>query len=116
MNIPPPQQNQAPTHTTQLNGPTTLNLGPVSVPAASQQQQAAAPGYQQNIHAQELSSAQRSSLEEQERKESAFANVGGDIAGETAGSVWSTVQGWVGAAGKGLAEAEEKVWKGINGR
>ena len=62
-----------------------------------------------------MTSAQRSSLEEQERKESVFSAVGGDAAGETAGNVWNTVKGWASVAGEKLAETEENVWKRING-
>ena len=121
MNIPPPQQNYAPTHSTsngpppsttsqqQNRGPTILNLGPVS----SQAQPPA--GYHQNVHAQEMSSVQRSSLEEQERRESVIAGMGGDAASETAGSMWTTVKGWASTAGEKLAETEENVWKRING-
>ena len=125
MSIPPPQQNYAPTHSTsylppsatstqqQSSGPTTLNLGPVSAPHDPQAQRP--PGYLQNVHAQEMSSAQRSSLEEQERKESVLANIGGDAASETAGNMWNTVKGWASAAGGKLAETHENVWKKVDG-
>lgn len=120
VSIPPPQQNYAPTHSTTYaplpasGGPTTVELGPVASPHEPQSQYP--PGYHQNVHAQEMSSAQRSSLEDQERRESVFANVGGDSANETAGNMWSTVKGWASAAGGKLAEVEESAWKQINGR
>ena len=89
-----------------------MNLGAVAAPTPAQ----LPPGYQQNVNAQELPFAQRSSLEEQERKESVFANVGGDSAGQTAGNVWNAVKGWASVAGEKLAETEESVWKRINGQ
>ena len=82
----------------------------------------------QNASAQEMSATQRSSLEEQQRRESVFGNVstaGGGIGGvggsgdggvaETAASAWSAVKGFMGTAGEKLAGAEEEVWKRING-
>jgi hypothetical protein len=114
MNIPPPQQNFAPTHTT-TGGPTTLKLGPVSSPAQiphSQNLENHPPGYRQDTSAQELSAAQRSSLEEQARKESVF----GEGASETAGGMWNAMKGFANAAGERLSEAENAVWRGINGK
>lgn len=120
MNVPPPQQNYAPTHSTtgiQQGGPTTVNLGPV----AQGQQAQRPPGYQQNVYAQEMSSAQRSSIEQQERRESVVPSMGfggagaGDTATETAGNMWNTVKGWASTAGEKLVETEESVWKRING-
>jgi hypothetical protein len=129
MNIPAPQQNFAPTYSTATvlqpqpdaskqgfgNGPTTLNLGAVT-PRPSQYEGRRSsehpPGYQQNIYAQDLSPAQRSSLDEQTRRESLDE---GSSAGETAGNMWNAVKGWANAAGKSLADTEEQVWKKING-
>lgn len=118
--------------------PTTLNLGPVSSPAAS-----GPPGYQQNVYAQELSSAQRASLDQQERRESlaggglastlglaggglgnssgekSLGGTGGAGFGEsgvTAGEMWSSVKGWASAAGDKLAETEKAVWERVNKR
>jgi hypothetical protein len=86
-----------------------------------------------------MNAAQRSSLEELERRESIFANVGlggtggssglgsgggggggegvglGAQAGETAASAWSAVKGVLGSAGEKLAEVEGDVWRRING-
>ena len=127
LNVPSPQHNYAPTHSTaaysptsthqQSGGPTTLNLGPVTSPAAQHPL-----GYHQNVNAQDLSSAQRASLEGQERKESivpalgGLGSMGGDAASETAGNMWNTVKGWASTASEKLVETEESVWKQINGR
>lgn len=134
----PPYQNYAPTHTTMTDSaqqlplgmrPTTLNMGPVSSPAAS-----GPPGYQQNAYAQDLSSAQRASLDQQERRES-LTNGGllnslglgngekslGETVGfqdsgatPTAGDMWNSVKGWASAAGEKLAETEKAVWERVN--
>jgi len=86
-------------------------------------------GYQQNIYAQDLSPAQRSSLDQETRKESIAAQFGfgGDSfraqstvsgdgnVGEAAGQAWNTAKGWLSTAGQKLAETEESVWKKING-
>jgi hypothetical protein len=127
MGIPAPVTNYAPTHSTSTipppPGPRTLNLGPVTANAAPSP--AARPeGYVQNAHAQEMSAAQRSSLEEQERRESVFSGVGlggnaggsaeGGV-GETAASAWTAVKGFMGTAGEKLAGAEEEVWRRLNG-
>ena len=56
-----------------------MNLGPVSSPVAGAGGaggQGGQGGYQQNVYAQELSSAQRASLEEQRRKESLGGSFG----------------------------------------
>ena len=139
--MPAPGMNYAPTHSTSTlpppptGGATTVNLGPVTpaaplgVPTAPHQQQ-----YVQDTSAQEMSAAQRVTLEEQERREGVFANVnlgvGGDktggvigtcegegvVVGETVGSAWSAVKSFVGTAGEKLAEVEEEAWKRINGK
>nr|POE64811.1 hypothetical protein CFP56_79440 [Quercus suber] len=133
----PPYQNLAPTHSTSTNAaqqlpsgmrPTTLNMGPVSSPIAS-----GPPGYQQNAYAQDLSSAQRASLDHQEQRESlargGLANTlglgGRDNRGETdgfqesgaaatAGDMWNSVKGWASVAGERLAETEKAVWERVN--
>ena len=139
MSIPPPQRNYAPTHSTTsyvppqsnytaqnntVGLPTTVNLGPVSRQTHEPQSEHP-PGYQQNIYAQEMTPAQRSSLEEQERRESIIggltgggssSGMGGDTtATDTAGNAWNALKNWAGAAGEKLAETEEIVWKKING-
>lgn len=121
MQMPPPSQNYAPTHSTMVgapapvgpqgNGPTTLNFGPVAHDAPSDHP----PGYQQNTYAQDLNPAQRSGLDAQERKESIVNNFGGESAGEAAENVWNAVKNWASVAGEKLAETEESVWKRING-
>lgn len=121
MQMPPPSQNYAPTHSTmagapvpvgpQGSGPTTLNFGPVAHDAPSDHP----PGYQQNTYAQDLNPAQRSGLDVQERKESIVNNLGGETAGEAAENVWNAVKNWASVAGEKLAETEESVWKRING-
>ncbi|KAK4548586.1 hypothetical protein LTR36_009496 [Oleoguttula mirabilis] len=130
MHIPPPQQNYAPTHSTttatpatprRSGGPTTLNLGPViSTPASAEHP----PGYQQNVYAQEMSPAQRASLDQETRRESIAAQLG--LVGETdglgggsdgkAGDMWNAAKGWLSTAGAKLVETEEQVWKRINGQ
>lgn len=130
--MPPPQQNFAPTRSTDPatsmtpqhgGGPTTLNLGPVAGQAPASEHP---PGYQQNIYAQELTPAQRASLEQEAGREGFAAQlgvgertgggIGGDGAGEGVGDVWKTAKSWLGAAGSKLAETEEEVWRRINGR
>ncbi|KAI7166590.1 hypothetical protein D0869_00476 [Hortaea werneckii] len=159
---PPPQTNLAPTHSTTVaapaagyvppsgsGGPTTLNLGPVP-PAAAPSSAVAQdgpgrrssehpPGYQQNVYAQEMTPAQRASLEGEQRREGFAAQLGGAFGGNAgprdgglgggmmggnAGSgvggegegVWGTAKSWLGAAGSKLAETEEEVWRRINGK
>ena len=119
MQVSPPEQNHAAFRSTasystskQAGGPTTVNLGPVAHEPLSGH----APGYQQNAFAQEMSPAQRSSLEQQERKESVMGSLGGDSASEAAGNMWNTVKGWASVAGEKLAETEENMWKRINAR
>ena len=138
MSIPAPGMNYAPTHSTSTA--TTVNLGPVApaaptgVPTAPYQPPE---GYRQDTNAQEMSAAQRSSLEEQQRRESVFANVsvggGGGATGTGTGigiggaggaaegvgaqaaQAWSAVKGVLGTAGEKLAEVEGDVWRRING-
>lgn len=127
MNIPTPSQNLAPTHSTSTatsaasgQGPTTLNFGPVggTVPTASS---AHPSGYQQNVFAQEMSPAQRASLDAQEaedRRGSFLEGLGGSAGGGEKGGegdMWSQVKGWVGAAGSKAAEIEGEVWRRVNG-
>lgn len=129
MHLPPPQQNYAPTHSTvtaaptrRSGGPTTLNLGPVtSTPATAEHP----PGYQQNVYAQEMSPAQRASLDQETRRESIAAQLGltggendglgGSNEGK-AGEMWNAAKGWLSTAGAKLVETEEQVWKRINGQ
>lgn len=87
-------------------------------------------GYQQNLFAQELSPAQRASLDQQEeteRRGSFFAGLpGGNVGagaggsasegGDTAGNVWNTVKGWASAAGSKAAEVEADVWRRYGGK
>ncbi|GAB1726632.1 hypothetical protein NU195Hw_g8325t1 [Hortaea werneckii] len=147
---PPPQTNLASTHSTTAaipgtgyvplggssGGPTTLNLGPVPAAAATATSQAGSaggrrssehpPGYQQNVYAQEMTPAQRASLEGEQRREGFAAQLGGGLGGGGNGGdggvggegegVWGTAKSWLGAAGSKLAETEEEVWRRINGK
>ena len=87
-------------------------------------------GYQQNVFAQEMSPAQRASLDAQEaedRRGSFLDGLGGGVgstggglsgggsSGGAEGDVWSQVKGWVGAAGSKAAEIEGEVWRRVNG-
>nr|POE88060.1 hypothetical protein CFP56_11289 [Quercus suber] len=142
LQISSPYQNLASTHSTATNAaqqlssrmrPTTLNMGPVGSPVAS-----GPLGYQQNAYAQDLSPAQRASLDQQEHRES-FASgglmnnlglgggdktLGGGLtetmgfqesgAAATAGDMWNSVKGWASAAGEKLAETEKAVWERVN--
>lgn len=139
MHAPPPQINLAPTHSTDPSTPTrqyqpatTVNLGPVNPPPSVSASHPA--GYVQNTFAQEMSPAQRASLDQQEaadRRGSMFAGLpggpsgsasgsGGRVMGEdasqTAGNVWNAVKGWASAAGNKVAEAEAAAWKKIEGK
>jgi hypothetical protein len=143
MHTPPPQINYAPTKSTDTTAPTsvqppqavrTINLGPVHPqPSPSANHPT---GYQQNLFAQEMTPAQRASLDQQEeadRRGSMFAGlpggasggasgrgggggVIGDDASQTAGNVWSAVKGWASAAGEKVAEAEAAAWKKLDGK
>lgn len=118
----PPQQNYAPTHTTDpatpravRGGPTTLDMGPVtSSPAAHP------PGYQQNVYAQELSPAQRASLDQQEAREKQSGNIFGDLStpetGDTAENVWNAVKSFGAKVGETAAKAHTEAWKLIDGK
>lgn len=121
MGIPAPQQNYAPVYgtssatTPQRPGPTTLSFG--AAPAPQTQAGSHPPGYQQNVMAQEMSSAARASLDQEEQRRPSIVpslNLGGDSANDTAGNVWNAVKGWASAAGNTLAETEKEVWKRIN--
>lgn len=139
MAIPPPQQYFAPVHGTMPNtstlhagpglagpgpGPTTINFGAVPSPAPAPGSHP--PGYQQNVNAQEMSSAARAELEQIERKEGlaaglGFGSTGDGVSGlggadvnDTAANVWNTVTGWASAASKTLIETEKKVWDTVN--
>lgn len=139
MHAPPPQINLAPTHSTDPSTPTrqyqpatTVNLGPVNPPPSVSASHPT--GYQQNLFAQEMSPAQRASLdqqEESERRGSMFAGlpggqsggaggsgggVIGEDAGQTAGNMWNAMKGWASAAGSKVAEAEAAAWKKIEGK
>ncbi|KAK1813655.1 hypothetical protein LTR12_012002, partial [Friedmanniomyces endolithicus] len=156
------QQNYAPTHSTsttaaslpttpQRAGPTTLNYGPVASPLAgggyrdtgvdnrrvSADEQGARGGYVQNVYAQEMSSAQRASLEEEVRRESFVdkLGLGGVVGGGGGGSggfggagregeersgeglsgAWDAARRWFGKAASSIAEGEQEVWRRING-
>ncbi|KAI6873857.1 hypothetical protein KC338_g1430 [Hortaea werneckii] len=166
---PPPQTNLASTHSTTAGvpatgyvppsgssgGPTTLNLGPVPAataaaagpqdgPAGGRRSSEHPPGYQQNVYAQEMTPAQRASLEGEQRRDGFAAQLGGafggnggardgglgggmvgaGLGGGNAGAgvggegegVWGTAKSWLGAAGSKLAETEEEVWRRINGK
>lgn len=123
MSIPAPQQNYAPVYGTssatttqqQQPGPTFLKFGGVTAPQT--QVGSHPPGYQQNAMAQEMSSAARASLEDQDQRRTSIVpslNIGGDSTNDTVGNVWNSVKGWVSAAGNTLAETEKDVWKRIN--
>ncbi|KAK4554948.1 hypothetical protein LTR86_008096 [Recurvomyces mirabilis] len=156
MYTPPPpaqnlSQNYGPTHSTSTagiqpgqattplrTGPTTLNLGPVASPAVGMPQDPRIssehpPGYVQNAYAQDMSSAQRASLDQETRRESFVTQLGlgsdgtrsggdggrgggGEGWGEGVEGAWSAAKGWLGKAGTAIAEGEEQVWKRINGR
>lgn len=156
MYTPPPplatnlQQNYAPTHSTSTSttplrpnaGPTTLNLGPVASPNAGTDDRRVStehpPGYVQNAYAQEMSSAQRASLEQEEGRKGSLVQTlglspaagggaggvlggvggagGGGGAGEGLEGAWNVAKGWIGKAGTALAEGEQEVWRRINGR
>lgn len=106
----------SPAERTGVTGPSTVNFGAVPVPAPIQAG-SHPPGYQQNLNAQEMSSAARASLDASERNEGLGQGLGlsgGDASNDTAGNVWNAVKGWATAAGNTLAETEKEVWKRIN--
>jgi hypothetical protein len=140
MHAPPPQINYATTKSTDPSTPhrqpsqpaTTLNLGAVQPPPSMPASHPT--GYQQNLFAQEMSPAQRASLDQQEaveRRGSLFAGLpggpsgsasggGGGVIGEdasrTAGNMWNAAKGWASAAGSKVAEVEAAAWKKIEGK
>lgn len=109
-----------------------MNLGPVNPPPSVSASHPT--GYQQNLFAQEMSPAQRASLDQQEaedRRGSVFAGLpggangggsgsGGGVMGEdasqTAGNVWNAVKGWASAAGSKAVEMEAAAWKKFDGK
>lgn len=113
-----PQQNYTPTHATDSStpqrartGPTTVNLGPVASPAAHPA------GYQQNVYAQELTSQQRASLDQQEEREKQEQPFGVlSPQGQTAENVWDTVKTWGSKAGEVAAKAHSEAWKILDGK
>lgn len=134
MFIPPPPTNAARRHSTQLStpsstrtGPTTIPLGVVNLPPSPHVIAESPGGYVQNAYAQEMSAAQRASLEAQEAAERnvrrgslqhifAGARNDGDLPA-TAGEdgVWGAVRGWASGVGKKAVELEGSVWKRVNG-
>lgn len=123
MSVPRPQQNYAPTHSTDTStstmsrgGPTTINFGAVAPPPINAGSNP--PGYYQNVNAQEMSSTARASLENHERRESLVPNLGlgGDSTNEAAANMWNTVKDWANTAGNTLAGAHEEVWKRIENK
>ncbi|EMD00489.1 hypothetical protein BAUCODRAFT_28843 [Baudoinia panamericana UAMH 10762] len=138
------QHNYAPTHSTSTagivpgqattpsrSGPTTLNLGPVQ----QDERRISAehpPGYVQNAYAQEMSSAQRASLDQETKREGLAAQLGltghsgfgagtpsrvGDPdASDGVGGVLDAAKGWMNKAGAALAEGERSVWKWMDGK
>lgn len=129
MYISPPAQNHAPTHTTSTTntppkaglGPTTLNFGAVSPVGGGIAPPSHPPGYQQNVMAQEMSSAARASLDATERRESLAGSFGLSGSGTSAlpgtggtNGIWDTVKGWGITASQTLAETEKKVWERVN--
>lgn len=135
MYAPPPQaqnlqHNYTPTSSTIPAAPMpsggglrTVNLGPVSDRRISSEHP---PGYVQNQYAQEMSPAQRASLDMEERSARSGSLPGGlglgggagagggEFGGE--GGVWETAKGWLSKAGAALAEGEKEVWRRIDGR
>ncbi|EME49359.1 hypothetical protein DOTSEDRAFT_68213 [Dothistroma septosporum NZE10] len=123
MGVSSPQHNYKPTHSTstysplgRAGGPTTVNFGAVPAPTPTIVG-SHPPGYHQNVDAQEMSSAQRASLDAEQRRGS-FApglGMGGNDSNDfSAGSVWNTMKTYANFAGNKLAETEKEVWKRIN--
>lgn len=88
-----------------------MNLGPVSSPAAHP------PGYQQNVYAQELTSQQRASLDQQEAREKQEQPFGVlSPQGPAAENVWDTVKTWGSKASEVAAKAHSEAWKLLDGK
>lgn len=144
LNMPTPATNQAPTHSTYpgpsptRSGPTTINLGPVAPAFTSQYAvqdqnlQTHPPGYKQDTFAQEMSAAQRASLEAQEAADrprgGSLSSILGGVVGTGSsssdglgtgsgddGGVWGAVKGFAVAAGQKAVELEESAWRKVNG-
>ncbi|KAF4468316.1 hypothetical protein FALBO_4799 [Fusarium albosuccineum] len=69
------------------------------------------PGYHQDVHASEFTSAQRAAHEASVEQEGRRPSLLGDEDGE---GVWQAAKKWASAAGESLAAAENEVWKRIN--
>ncbi|KAL1297150.1 hypothetical protein AAFC00_004726 [Neodothiora populina] len=142
MDVPPPATNYAPTHSTSTatattssaaapTTATTYNFGPVaprptSQYSAAEPAQSHPPGYVQDPFSQEMSAAQRASLEAQEAvdggrgRNSFSALIGGDDGlgrgDEGVGGVWGAVKGFASVAGQKAVELEDSAWKRVNGK
>ncbi|KAF2772980.1 hypothetical protein EJ03DRAFT_150547 [Teratosphaeria nubilosa] len=144
--LPAPELNPAPTYSTSTTttplrraGPTTLNMGAVGPPGHTPTVNSEHPsGYQQDIYAQEMSPAQRASLDREDSArrpglvQSLGLSPGGSAGGqglggvdgivngqdmsEMAGKAWESAKKWFGDASTKLAETEEEVWRRINGK
>merc|ERR1712000_81225 len=66
------------------------------------------PGYRQDVHASDMSSAQRAAHEASVRDNSNVFETGDDE------GVWGTMKKWGTTVGNNLAAAENEVWKRIN--
>jgi hypothetical protein len=117
-----------------VSGRTTYNFGAVPDGAGHHRRVSSEhpPGYQQNIYAQEMTPEQRASLDQETRRESFVdkfglggdgdgrggspGGLGGGDMGETVGKAWEGAKGLLSAAGKQLADAEEKAWRWANGK
>ncbi|TKA80974.1 hypothetical protein B0A55_02381 [Friedmanniomyces simplex] len=135
-------------------GTRVTEFGPVASPAVGEYQDGNSSrrvsseqrpgGYVQNVYAQELSPAQRASLDQETRRESFVdkLGLGGVVASAGAGvglggggggnggeasegdsrrvsegvsGAWDAARGWFGKAGTAIAEGEQEVWRRING-
>lgn len=111
MSYPPPMSSHAAgMSTTTAPDPYSLGgSGPTSLREAGHGDgYSHPPGYHQNVHASEFSSAQMAAHERTEANEPLFPGAGDDE------SVWDTAKKWANAAGNSLAAAENEVWKRIN--
>ncbi|KAF2212414.1 hypothetical protein CERZMDRAFT_97687 [Cercospora zeae-maydis SCOH1-5] len=128
-----PEQNYAPTHTTNTqtpkragggnSAPTTLNFGAVTPIAGGIAPASHPPGYQQDTMAQEMSSAARAKLDAEEHRKGSFTGVGGVLGGGAGnmsaggagdGSMWDTVKGYANSLSQSAIEAEKMVWDSLN--